>query len=291
MLNALTIDVEDYWSVFSRDWLRLDAEPSAAVVRNTERLLEILARFNVKATCFILGEVARKYPGLINSIARAGHEIASHGLLHTQLFKLTEEQFRAEIADARKLLQDITSAAVLGYRAPAFSIMPETQWALEALADAGFRYDSSVYPVHLKRYGWPGFPDNICEVHCASGKSIIEAPMSKVKVLGKDLPVGGGGYFRLLPYSITRRALAHIQKHRPAVIYLHPYEIDTESRDFQTEHLFRNERKAALKHHKKQLRKRDTVAEKLCCLLSEFELAPLAEVLKTTPTSSYYIQH
>ena len=156
-LNALTIDIEDYWSIFSRDWLHIDAEPSDAVVRNTEWFLQTLAQHNVKATFFILGEVAKKFPSIIKKIAEDGHEIGAHGFSHRQIFKLTEEEFRREVADCKKLLEDTTSGPVLGHRAPAFSIMPETKWALEVLAEEGFEYDSSIYPIAGGRYGWPGF--------------------------------------------------------------------------------------------------------------------------------------
>ncbi|GAI41309.1 unnamed protein product, partial [marine sediment metagenome] len=131
VINTLSIDVEDYWSIFSRDWLGIDAEPSEAVVRNTEWFLQTLTQHNVKATFFILGEVAKKYSGLIRQISNSGHEIGIHGFSHKQIFKLSKEDFRREIADCKKLLEDITSEPVLGHRAPAFSIMPETKWALE----------------------------------------------------------------------------------------------------------------------------------------------------------------
>lgn len=147
MLNALSIDVKDYWSIFSRDWLGKDIEPSAAVVKNTEWFLETLSRYDVKATFFILGEVAKKFPSLVKKIAEDGHEIGAHGFLHKQIFRLTKEEFRREVADCKKLLEDTISGSVLGHRAPAFSIMPKTKWALEILAQEDFKYDSSVYPI------------------------------------------------------------------------------------------------------------------------------------------------
>ena len=186
-VNAFTLDVEDYWFIFFRFWLSKDAEPGDAVVRNTEWFLETLGQYNVKATCFILGDVAKKHPALIKKIADNGHEIASHGFSHNQIFNLSQEEFRQEVSDSKKLLEDISSSVVAGYRAPAFSIIPETEWALEILAEEGYRYDSSVYPISGKRYGWPGFSQDICKVDLPSGRSIIEAPMSTVKVLGKTL--------------------------------------------------------------------------------------------------------
>ena len=173
MSNALSIDVEDYWSIFSRDWLHQDIEPTEAVVRNTKWFLETLADNNTKATFFILGEVAKKFPSLIREIAEDGHEIGVHGFSHKQIFKLTENQFRREVADCRKLLVDISSGPVRGHRAAAFSIMPQTKWALEVLSQEGFEYDSSVYPIGSGRYGWPGFSKDICKVDLPSGRSII----------------------------------------------------------------------------------------------------------------------
>jgi len=279
MLNALSIDVEDYWSIFSRDWLHIDAEPSDAVVKNTEWFLQALADRDVKATFFILGEVAVKFPFLIKQIAEDGHEIGVHGFSHKQVFRLTEQKFRQEVGDCKKLLEDTISGHVVGHRAPAFSIMPQTRWALEVLADEGFKYDSSVFPISGKRYGWRGFGEDICRVDLASGRSIIEVPMSTVTVLGKTLPAAGGGYIRHFPYFITRWTIKHIQKKRPVIVYMHPYEIDTKPRAFDTEHLSDTQRNKTVKFHRIQQRNRDTVARKLNRLLSEFEFTTIGQVI------------
>lgn len=280
MTNALTIDVEDYWSVSSHDWLHIDIEPTVAVLRNTEWFLEKLEQFDVKATFFILSNVAVKFPGLIKKIAKAGHEIGSHGFSHTQIFKLDENQFRKEISGSKKLLEDITGMAVRGYRAPAFSIMPQTKWALEVLAQEGFKYDSSVFPISGRRYGWPGFSREICKVDLPSGRSIIEVPMSTVTVLGKTLPAAGGGYIRHFPYAVTKWAIKSIQKKRPVIVYIHPHEIDTEARAFDTTHLSYKERNKAIRFHKMQQRNKNTVGKKLIKLLSEFKFTTIKEVLK-----------
>jgi len=282
MVNGLSIDVEDYWSILSRDWLHIDAEPSDAVVRNTEWFLKTLAEHNVKATFFILGEVAKKFPGLITRIAQAGHEVASHGWSHTQIFKLNKEQFRKEIVDSKKLLEDITSCPVFGYRAPAFSVMPSTKWALEVLLQEGFEYDSSIFPVSGKRYGWEGFSKDICRVELPSGRTIVEVPMSTVTILGKSLPAAGGGYIRHFPYAFTRWAIKRIQKVRPAIVYIHPYEIDAEPRAFDMEHLFCKERNRVIKFHKIQQRNRNTTASKLFKLLKEFKFSTIGEVINKT---------
>ena len=279
-VNALTIDVEDYWDVFSKDWLNLNIEPTEAVTRTTEQILEILDQVKVKATFFVLGTVAKKFPTLIRSISRAGHEIGSHGISHTQIFKLSREKFTAEVMDSKVLLEEIISTPVLGYRAPAFSIMPKTAWALDVLAQAGFKYDSSIFPIKSRRYGWPNFRKDICVLDRMLGFVITEVPMSVVHFMGRDWPAGGGGYLRHFPYSVTRHCLRIIQKNRPAVVYLHPYEIDTEDKILSLEHLSKQKSKAAVKHHKMQMRKRHTVKSKLTKLLSEFEFAPVTNVLE-----------
>ena len=285
-VNALTLDVEDYWSIFLRYWLNKKTEPSEAVVRNSKWFLEILSKHNVKATCFILGEVAQKHPSLVKMIAENGHEIGSHGFSHKQIFKLSKNQFRDEIATSKKLLEDITGQAVLGYRAPAFSIMPETKWALDILAEEDYRYDSSVYPISGKRYGWPGFKKDICQVILPSGRCIIEAPLSTVTIFGKTLPVAGGGYIRHFPYMVTKRAITNIQKQRPAIIYLHPYEIDVQSKPFDVKHRSWTDQARLIAFHKIQQRNRSTVPKKILLLLAEFKFKTLWEIIgniKTLP--------
>jgi len=287
MLNALTIDLEDYWDVYSHDWLGIEIEPTEAVLQNTQWFLETLKRFDVKATFFVLGGIAKVFPNLIKQIAEDGHEIASHGIGHTQIFKVDKEGFRRDIVESKKLLEDLTSCPVTGYRAPAFSIIPETRWALEVLAEVGFKYDSSVFPIAGRRYGWPGFSKCICEIELPSGSNIIEVPLSTISVLGRSVPVGGGGYMRHFPYGFTRWALRHIQKEKPAIVYLHPYEIDTRSKQFDIVHLSPEDQKKAIKHHKMQLRNRNTVRVKIVRLLSEFEFAPIGEVIAKCGNVSY----
>ncbi|MHC5061006.1 MAG: polysaccharide deacetylase family protein [Planctomycetota bacterium] len=282
MTNALTLDVEDYWSIFFRYWLNKNTEPSEAVIRNTEWFLETLARYNVEATCFILGEVAQKHPSLVKKIAENGHEIGSHGFSHKQIFKLNRNQFRDEIATSKKLLEDITGQAVRGYRAPAFSIMPETKWALDVLAEEDYRYDSSVYPIAGKRYGWPGFRKDICQVALPSGRTIIEAPLSTVTVFGKTLPVAGGGYLRHFPYLVTKMAMSQIQKKRPAIVYMHPYEVDVDNKKFDLSSMSYAQRCKVMKFHRLQLRNRKTVAGKLINLLIDYEFTTLSNLIEKT---------
>lgn len=282
MLNALTIDVEDYWCIFFRYWLNEDAVPGEAVVRNTEWFLETLAQYNVRATCFILGDVAKEHPSLVKKIAENGHEIASHGFSHKQVFKLSRGEFEQEVRDSKKLLEDITSSPVVGFRAPAFSIMRDTQWALEILAQEGYEYDSSVYPISGKRYGWPDFSRDICKIDLPSNRSIIEVPMSTVSIAGKTLPAAGGGYMRHFPYPVTKAAIEQIQKQRPAIVYMHPYEIDTENKKFDLSGMSFRQKYNVMKLHLVQLRNRKTVAKKLCNLLRDFEFTTLANVIRST---------
>ena len=279
-INGLTIDVEDYWSIFSRDWLNIaEAKLSDIVLKNTRWYLEIFDKYNVKATFFILGEVAEKFPSLVKEIAGQSHEIASHGCSHKQIFKLDQQQFRQEISKSKKMLENITGVEVKGYRAPAFSVTPQTKWALDVLAQAGFEYDSSVYPISGKRYGWPGFSKDICKLDLPSGQSIIEVPMSTVTVLRKTLPAAGGGYIRHFPYPVTKWAIKRIQKKRPAIVYMHPYEIDVDKGDFSTDHLSREEKHKAIKFHKWQLRNRGSMSDKVNRLLCDFKFAPLRKII------------
>ena len=281
MTNALTIDVEDYWSILQRDWLGVkDARPTDAVLRNTRWYLQTFNEYNVKATFFILGEVAQSFPHLIKEIANEGHEIAVHGFYHRQIFKLSRDEFKKEISDAKKLLEDLSGQQVIGHRAPAFSINKDTQWALEVLAELGFVYDSSISPMAGKRYGWPGFKKEIHRMPLAGGQSIIEVPMSTISLEIRELGVGGG-YMRHLPYFYTKWAIGHIQKNRPAMIYMHPYEIDTDAVPLKLDTLTGQGKVAALKFHKSQTRNRQTVKAKVNKLLSDFKFSTIKEILKS----------
>ncbi|MGB8227275.1 MAG: DUF3473 domain-containing protein [Sedimentisphaerales bacterium] len=279
MLNALTIDVEDYWSILYRDWLQVnDAIPSEAVVRNTHWFLQVLAEYNIKATFFILGEVAEKFPNLIKEVASQSHEIGVHGYYHRQVFKLSRDEFKKEIADTKKLLEDLSGQKIIGHRAPAFSINKDTKWALEVLAEEGFVYDSSISPMQGRRYGWPEFKKEIHKMKLPNGQSIIEVPMSTVSLGVKELGVGGG-YMRHFPYLYTKLAIKYIQKKRPAVVYLHPYEIDTDEKEFELDKLTAQEKSRVLRHHKLQLRNRNTMKNKINKLLSDFKFASIKYVL------------
>ena len=229
--NALTVDVEDYFhvsalasSISRSSW----ASRESRVVGNTGRLLELFDQFGAKATFFVLGWVAERYPQLVVDIAARGHEVACHGLSHRLVYEQSPEEFRAETLRSKQVLEDITGAAVLGYRAASYSIVRRSLWALDTLAELGFAYDSSIFPVRHDRYGIPDAERIPHRLSTPGGKVIVEWPLSTASVAGFRLPVSGGGYFRLLPYWVTRWGLASINRReqRPFVFYLHPWEID-----------------------------------------------------------------
>ena len=225
--NALTVDVEDYYQVsafapyISRgEW---DHMPSR-VERNVERLLDMFDEFGVKATFFTLGCVAERHPAMVRRMVERGHELASHGYWHERASAQSPEQFREDIGHARKLLEDMSGVQVRGYRAPSFSIGPGNLWAFDIIREQGYTYSSSVYPIRHDHYGMPDAPRFAYQPI----PRLTEIPISTVRVSGRNLPAGGGGYFRLLPYAVTRRAIRHIHRHdaRPSLFYMHPWEID-----------------------------------------------------------------
>jgi polysaccharide deacetylase family protein (PEP-CTERM system associated) len=231
MLNALTIDVEDYYQVSGfeavvkfEDWDRYESR----VERNTQLLLDLLARYSKQATFFVLGWVAERHPSLVREIKRCGHEVASHGYAHQRIYTQTRDQFRLETRRSLKILEDITGERVLGYRAASYSITEESLWALDILAEEGLTYDSSIFPVHHDRYGIPGY-QRFCHVlDRTGGMKLLEFPISTLRLAGSNIPIAGGGYFRLFPYPFIRWSLRHINstEQQPALIYLHPWEFD-----------------------------------------------------------------
>ena len=229
MQNALSVDVEDWFHVgafegtISRaDWAAL----THRVERNTDAVLSLFADAGVSATFFTLGWVAEHYPALMRRIADAGHEVASHGYDHARVFTLTPEGFRADLRRARALLQDASGQAVIGYRAPSFSIDQRNPWAHEILAEEGYRYSSSVAPIRHDHYGWPQSPRFGWKP--VAGAPLLELPVTTAELYGRRLAAGGGGFFRLLPYAFSRWAITQVnrQEQRPAIIYFHPWEID-----------------------------------------------------------------
>jgi polysaccharide deacetylase family protein (PEP-CTERM system associated) len=279
MIHALTIDLEDYRSIVARDYFGREVPPDAIVVENTERLLGWFAERDVRATFFALGDVVESYPQLIRDIASAGHELGVHGHHHRQVFKLTPESFRREVEIPKQMIEDLIGGPVRGHRAPAFSIMPKTAWALDTLADVGFDYDSSIVPIAGRRYGWPGWHPDIRPVALDDGRTLVEAPMTAVSLLGKHLPVGGGGYLRHFPAAFTRWALSRVARRRPFIVYLHPCEVQTAPDPLDTTGLSGEALTQVTRFHRRQLHGRRSVEGKLKGLMDRFQFAPLASVI------------
>ena len=228
IVNALSVDVEDYFhatafasAIDMANWNSLDYRAEA----NTQRLLELFAKRGVHATFFTLGWVAKRSKGLVRSIQQAGHEVACHGLNHQLVYRQTPAKFLEETREAKAVLEDATGVAVRGYRAASYSITRASLWALDILAELGFEYDSSIFPIRHDFYGIPDAPR--FPYHPGKG-GLLEVPITTVEVLGQRLPCGGGGYFRLLPYGLFRAALRRVNSHdrMPAVFYCHPWEVD-----------------------------------------------------------------
>lgn len=227
--NALTIDVEDYFQVsaFAPYIRRSDWDSrECRVERNVDRILAMLAERDVKATFFTLGWIAERYPQMVRRLVDAGHELASHGYGHERASDLSREAFRHDVDRAKKILEDLAGKPVLGYRAPSFSIGTGNLWAFDALAQAGYRYSSSIYPIAHDHYGMPDSPRFAYRV----GTGLLEIPVTTLRLMNRNMPSSGGGYFRLLPYSLTRWMLRRVnqQDREPAIFYFHPWEIDAE---------------------------------------------------------------
>ena len=228
--NALTVDVEDYFQVSafakSIDQEEWDKHP-LRVEKNTRRLMDMFDEAQVKATFFVLGWVAERNRDLIEEIAKRGHEVASHGYSHQLIYNQTPEVFREETIRSKALLEDIVQMPVRGYRAASYSITKKSLWALDILAEAGFVYDSSIFPIRHDRYGIPDAKEIPHHLKTPKGHSIVEFPLSTAKIFKYKMPVAGGGYFRLYPYALTKAGLSQInRRQQPFIFYLHPWEID-----------------------------------------------------------------
>jgi polysaccharide deacetylase family protein (PEP-CTERM system associated) len=225
--NALTVDVEDYFQVSAlsphiqrADWERMPCR----VERNVERILELLEESGAQATFFTLGWIAERYPALVRRVVAGGHELASHGYAHLRATDQTPAEFLADIIRAKALLEDIAGVRVSGYRAPSFSIGKQNSWAFDCIAEAGYGYSSSVYPIRHDHYGMPDAP----RFPYRPRADLLEIPVTTAAVLKRNLPAGGGGYFRLLPYAVSRALIRRVNEveRRSCVFYFHPWEID-----------------------------------------------------------------
>ena len=276
IVNAFSVDVEDYFQVAAlapaiarESWDKRESR----VERNTDLLLALLAERSIRGTFFVLGWIAERHPALVKRIAAAGHEIASHGYSHHLIYSQSREDFYEETVRSKRLLEDLSAAAVIGYRAASFSITRRSLWALDVLAELGFRYDSSIFPIRHDRYGIPGAAAEPGKVTAPSGATLVEFPMSAATFLGLKVPVSGGGYFRLLPYALTRRGLRQINERggRPFTFYLHPWEVDPGQPRVRVGWLSRFRHYTNLDRCEPRLRR----------LLAEFRFAPMREVLRT----------
>lgn len=274
IINALSIDVEDWFQVGAfettiprENWAQL----SPRVERNSCFLLDMLDRKGVKATFFTLGWVAERNPRLVRHIVEAGHELASHGYDHRRVFTFTPDQFREDLRKSRLLLEQAAGAPVTGYRAPSFSIDARTPWAHAILAEEGYRYSSSVAPVVHDHYGWPQAPRFAFRPVADSG--MIELPVTTARLLGRTVAAGGGGFFRLFPYAFSRWAVRQVNRRdrRPAILYFHPWEIDTEQPRIKTAPL-----KSRLRHYTNI----SVMAEKMERLIDDFSWGRMDDLLE-----------
>ncbi|MCX7283986.1 MAG: DUF3473 domain-containing protein [Novosphingobium sp.] len=272
VLNGLSVDVEDWFQVGAfetvidrKDWDGL----ACRVERNCALILALFDAAGVKGTFFTLGWIAQRYPQMMRQIADAGHEIASHGWDHARVFTLGREAFAADIEHARKVLEDTTGQRVTGYRAPSFSIDARTPWAHEVLAEQGYAYSSSVAPIVHDHYGWREAPR--FAFRPVDGADFIEIPVTTAEVAGRRMAAGGGGFFRLLPYAVSRWAIrqVNLRDGRPAVFYFHPWEIDPDQPRPAVAPL-----KSKLRHYTNL----DVMAAKLARLVAEFRWGRMDEV-------------
>ena len=279
-VNALTVDVEDYFQVSAFEgtvprcsWSQLESR----VCGYTDRLLEIFDEANVLATFFILGWVAERFPQLVRRIHAAGHEIASHSYEHRLVYSMTPDEFREDLRRARGALESACGACIVGFRAPSYSITRESLWALDVLVEEGYLYDSSIYPVYHDRYGIPDWPRHVHRVDRAGG-SLWELPGSTVRWAGKNIPVGGGGYFRLLPYRLISGGIRRINTvdQQPAVFYLHPWEIDPDQPRLDAPWLSRVRHYSNLDRTESRLRR----------LLKEFAFGTAADLVGTASATA-----
>lgn len=269
IMHAVSVDFEDWY----QSTYDVHAELSRRFEASTAEVLQALAARGVRATFFVLGLAAEKAPALVRQIADAGHEVQSHGYGHVELFKLREDEFRQDLLRAKGMLEDMIGREIFGYRAPSFSIDERAPWALDVLAETGYRYDSSIFPIKMARYGIDGYPPEPRVVLTQRDHRLVEAPIACFHWLGKRWPVGGGGYVRLLPYWLIRKAWRQMERQgRPGVLYMHPYEYDAaELRQFRNT--------LPLRQRLHQGIGRKGFPRKIDRLLREFGFGPISAVI------------
>ena len=272
--NAMTVDVEDYFQVSAFDpyvnrstW----GDYAGRVEASTDRILELFDRHSVKGTFFTLGWIAEKYPALVRRIADNGHEMASHGWDHIMVTRLSREEFARDIKRSKQMLEDTTGAGVSGYRAPSYSFTKKNDWTHDVLAEQGFRYSSSVAPIKHDLYGIPDAPRF---AHSCADGAVVELPITTTSVLGRNLPCGGGGWFRLYPYKVSQWVIKRVQQNdrERTIFYFHPWEIDPEQPRIKGLNL-----RTRFRHYQNLARMEPRVEQ----LLKDFEWGTMAEVFAT----------
>jgi polysaccharide deacetylase family protein (PEP-CTERM system associated) len=273
--NVLTVDVEEYFHPNAMDAAvdpsRWDGLPRR-VEHNTHRVLDLLSEHDVRATFFVLGWVAERLPQLVVEIARRGHEVACHGYAHRLVYRLGPERFRDDVARSKRILEDCIGSRIAGFRAASCSIIATTLWALDILIEEGFEYDSSIFPVRHDIYGIPAFHRFAVRLRCGAGE-IVEIPLSTVRLLGRNWAVAGGGYLRIFPYWITRMSVQRLNRreHAPAIVYVHPWELDVDQPRLQAGALSRFRQYTNLGRTESRLRR----------LLGEFTFAPIRDAIRS----------
>jgi polysaccharide deacetylase family protein (PEP-CTERM system associated) len=273
VINALSFDVEDWYHGFIATYDRAEEWESyeSRVVSDTMLAMSILKKYNVKSTFFVLGYVASRFPDLICRIFKEGHEIATHGYLHRRVYNQNPAQFEADLRSSIETLEKITSEKVLGYRAPDFSVTSMSLWALDIMAKNGLAYDSSIFPTKNYIYGIPCSPRFPYSIMTESNREIIEFPLSTIRFFNKNMPIAGGIYLRALPFFIIRNGLRALNKEgKPAVVYLHPWELNPECPKLEGSILHRMIYKYNL----------STTVRKLETLLKNFTFCPMRDILK-----------
>ena len=287
MKNVLSIDLEDWHSLIHRKVAGgALPPPTTNVLRQLDRLLGLLSDHDTKATFFTLGSLAEHRPGVVRRVAAEGHEVASHGYDHLLAYALTPEAFREDTRRSKALLEDLTGEAVRGYRAAEFSVRGRALWALDVLAELGFAYDSSVFPIRHRRYGIADFAREPRRYHLSGGRSIVEFPLATVPLGRGRLPVAGGGYFRYLPMGLLRRAVARANRAgEPFVSYFHPYEFDDRRLDIfeLLEPASWRERLGGLRFNLHQNVGRTSVMGKVGALIGAFPFTTFRDYLETEP--------
>jgi polysaccharide deacetylase family protein (PEP-CTERM system associated) len=274
IVNAFSVDVEDWYQVSDfEDQIRLHEwdRYESRVVPNTRRVLKLLAEHGVRGTFFILTWNAERHPGLVEEIAAAGHEIATHGYGHRLVYEQGKDLYRRDLELSQQILERILGHTARGYRAPSFSVTSQSMWALDVMLESGIEYDSSIFPVQDSLYGIPGALRFPFVIHSRGERELVEFPMTTARLAGRNLPLGGGAYLRLLPYAYMRWGMRRVNREgQPAVVYLHPWEIDPD------QPRLKSRGKRGFSTHYVNL---DSMEKKLRRLLSDFRFAPISEVL------------